>query len=160
MWRVEIVDSPRKRKATGPQQPAPAPSTQARTRSPPFGQLSNPGPNRRRGHSRQRSDISSYRSSRGSRGEVFGSYRGTSPTGLAGSREGTVAEPSYIGPARSSAHSVSSLLSDQPSPRFSTSDSRIQQPFQGEPERRVSPASSGPDELPRGRIEGPSGPRE
>ncbi|KAI1083859.1 hypothetical protein F5B20DRAFT_576790 [Whalleya microplaca] len=146
------VDSPKKRKATGPQPAAPPPAGQTRFRSPPFGQhggqstLSNPPSGRRRGHSRQRSDISSYRSGRG-RGEgSFGPYRGLSP-GLSGaSRETMAGEPSQH--PRSSAHSVSSLLSDQPSPRYA-SEMRLQQ---GEGERRNSPMTA--EELSRGGTTG------
>ncbi|KAJ2897815.1 hypothetical protein MKZ38_004377 [Zalerion maritima] len=124
-----VGESPKKRKATGPQ-PGP-PMTQQRLRSPPFvhpgpSAIANPPPGRRRGgHSRQRSDLSSYRggSSRGG-----ASHRVASPIGLGGSgsggfsREGT-SEPSRHheqqqqhqlsshAPGRASAHSVSSLLS-------------------------------------------------
>ncbi|KAF3766110.1 hypothetical protein M406DRAFT_339394 [Cryphonectria parasitica EP155] len=98
-----VGESPRKRKAAGPQQAAPAPSTQQRFRSPPFSQstsstVSNPPPGRRRGHSRQTSDGSTtYR--RG-RAETIGSSRGMSPLSNSGTvaagREtaGTPAEPS------------------------------------------------------------------
>ncbi|KAI0205432.1 hypothetical protein F4808DRAFT_232505 [Astrocystis sublimbata] len=114
-------DSPKKRKATGPQPSVPPPS-QRRSRSPTFVQqggtalLSHPPPGRRRGHSRQRSDISAYRS----KAEVFGPHGGFSPgmgAPLVGtSRENTFAEPYQQ--SRSS-HSVSSMLSsDQPSSRF------------------------------------------
>ncbi|KAI0882446.1 uncharacterized protein GGS22DRAFT_191033 [Annulohypoxylon maeteangense] len=136
------VESPKKRKATGPQQPAPPPS-QPRFRSPPFGQhggstLSNPPPGRRRGHSRQRSDISSYRSAGRGRIESFGPHRGLSP-GLGPSREAGMGESSQQQQQpRSGAHSVSSLLSDQPSPRY-PSEMRAQQ---GESERRNSPSTS------------------
>ncbi|KAI1506599.1 hypothetical protein F5X99DRAFT_423211 [Biscogniauxia marginata] len=142
------VDSPRKRKATGPQQAAPQPTSHTRFRSPPFGQtsgastLSNPPPGRRRGHSRQRSDISSYRPTGRGRGEGFGPHQGPSP-GFSASREATVAEPSHQ-QSRGSGHSVSSLLSDQPSPRYA-SEMRAQQ---GERERRNSPMAS--DERSRG----------
>ena len=153
------MESPRKRKATGPQPAAPAPP-QARNRSPPFSQqISNPPPGRRRGHSRQRSDISSYRPIGRGRGESFGHYRGPSP-GFGSSREGTMAESSQAPPQpRSSAHSVSSLLSDQPSPpRFTTSEMRSQQ--QRESERRNSPGASGSDDKSRGGTSGPTAPRE
>ncbi|KAI0013329.1 hypothetical protein F4779DRAFT_447180 [Xylariaceae sp. FL0662B] len=146
------VDSPKKRKATGPQLAAPTPSIQPRYRSPPVG--------RRRGHSRQRSDISSYRSGRG-RGEgSFGSYGGPSPgyrdpsPGYRGPspappplRETTAGEPSQH--PRSGAHSVSSLLSEQPSPRYAP-EMRMQL---GEGERRNSPKTA--DEISRGGTTGP-----
>ncbi|KAI0101816.1 hypothetical protein GGR51DRAFT_303906 [Nemania sp. FL0031] len=117
-------DSPKKRKATGPQHAAPPPS-QRRSRSPTFGQqagtsvLSNPPPGRQRGHSRQRSDISAYRSTGRTRGEQFGPHGGFSPgvgnPVVGTSRETTFAEP-YQQPRGS--HSVSSMLSDQPSSRY------------------------------------------
>ncbi|PSS25328.1 hypothetical protein M430DRAFT_200848 [Amorphotheca resinae ATCC 22711] len=53
--------SPKKRKATGPHQSAPQPTSQPRYTSPPFsqtGSISHTPTNRRRGHSRQRSDMS------------------------------------------------------------------------------------------------------
>ncbi|KAG0645355.1 hypothetical protein D0Z07_8897 [Hyphodiscus hymeniophilus] len=54
--------SPKKRKATGPQQPAPPPTSQPQYTSPQFSQtgssVSNTPSSRRRGHSRQRSDLS------------------------------------------------------------------------------------------------------
>ena len=175
--RFKLVESPRKRKATGPQQAAPAPTSQARARSPPFGPsgsstLSNPPPGRRRGHSRQRSDISSYRPTARGRGETFGGpYRGPSP-GF-GAREGAAAESSQAAQqTRSSAHSVSSLLSDQPSsPRFSTSEMRThqlqqqqqqqQQQRERESERRNSPPADGGNEKSRGGgAPGPAAPRE
>ncbi|KAI1179492.1 hypothetical protein F4777DRAFT_433166 [Nemania sp. FL0916] len=117
-------DSPKKRKATGPQHAVPPPS-QRRSRSPTFGQqaatavLSNPPPGRQRGHSRQRSDISTYRSAGRGRGEPFGQHGGFSP-GIGNpvvgtSRETTFAEP-YQQPR--GGHSVSSMLSDQPSSRY------------------------------------------
>ncbi|KAI0181414.1 hypothetical protein GGR52DRAFT_35932 [Hypoxylon sp. FL1284] len=135
------VESPKKRKATGPQQAAPPPSQ--RFRSPPAGQhsaipFSNP-PGRGRGHSRQRSDISSYR------GRGFNPHRGLSPS-LGVSREAAIGESSQQ--PRSSAHSVSSMLSDQPSSRY-TSEARAQ-PSEGE--RRNSPAVS--DDRSRGGVVG------
>ncbi|KAI1471550.1 uncharacterized protein F4812DRAFT_183491 [Daldinia caldariorum] len=144
------VESPKKRKATGPQQ-APPPPSQARFRSPPFGQhsgssaLSNPPPGRRRGHSRQRSDVSAYRSTGRGRIEPFGPHRGLSP-GLGPSRETGVGEVSQS--SRSGAHSVSSLLADQPSPRYASE----MRPHQSEGERRNSPATS--DERSRGGATG------
>jgi hypothetical protein len=57
------ASSPRKRKAQGPQQAAPPPSSQGQHASPPFshgGSSASGTPSgRRRGHSRQRSDLSS-----------------------------------------------------------------------------------------------------
>ncbi|KAK9424685.1 hypothetical protein SUNI508_03562 [Seiridium unicorne] len=151
------VDSPRKRKATGPQQPAPPPNTQASRRSPPFSHsagsstLSNPPPGRRRGHSRQRSDMSSYRSTGRGRGDSFGPSRALSP-GLGTPREGVPLESSLQG--RSNTHTVSSLLSDQSSPHYGT-DPRA---HHAESERRQSPMSS--DEKMRGGAAGPTAGRE
>lgn len=56
------TSSPKKRKATGAQQAAPPPTSQPQYNSPPFSQggssVSNTPSSRRRGHSRQRSDLS------------------------------------------------------------------------------------------------------
>lgn len=60
--------SPKKRKATGPHQAAPPPVSQSHYTSPPFsqgGSVSNTPSNRRPGHSRQRSDMST-------RGDTYG----------------------------------------------------------------------------------------
>lgn len=63
MDKPDNTSSPKKRKATGPQQPAPPPTSQPQYTSPQFSQVtssaSNTTPSRRRGHSRQRSDMSS-----------------------------------------------------------------------------------------------------
>ncbi|KAK4458729.1 hypothetical protein QBC42DRAFT_308358 [Cladorrhinum samala] len=128
-----VGESPRKRKAAGPQPPVPPPSTMQRVRSPTFSQsatLSNPPPGRKRGHSRQRSDVGTYRSGglRG-RAESSGPGREMSPmhtSGTSSARESH--EPSSQvqqmsltrtlppkAPSRTGAHSVSSLLSDNPS---------------------------------------------
>lgn len=171
-----VGESPRKRKATGPQQAAPPPSTQQRYRSPPFAHsagsaLSNPPPGRRRGHSRQTSEASTYRG-RG-RAETIGSTRGMSPLAPSGpsSARGTgrgSAEPSAYSQqqatqARSTAHSVSSLLSSDdpsaqtaqypPAPAANTrgqqgrGDSRQNSPHSGDERSRVGGAgSAGPRE--------------
>ncbi|CAI0655014.1 unnamed protein product [Colletotrichum noveboracense] len=116
-------ESPRnKRKATGPQPAAPPPSQQ-RLRSPPFhggSTLGNPPPGRRRGHSRQRSDLSFYRPGGRGRGESFGTPRGMSPQVVGsgsgpdqGSTDSTSSQQQQ--PARTiGGHSVSSLLSEDP----------------------------------------------
>ncbi|KAK4143001.1 uncharacterized protein C8A04DRAFT_12786 [Dichotomopilus funicola] len=138
-----VGESPRKRKAPGSQQPQPPPSSSNRHRSPPFLQstgLSNPPPGRRRAHSRQRSDLSSYRPGplRG-RAESLGPGRELSPMPTSGanstrdSGESSQAAqhqaqapqfaPSLaqVPSGRTGAHSVSSLLSDDPhSPRPAT----------------------------------------
>lgn len=128
-----VGESPRKRKAAGPQQAAPPPTTHQRFKSPPsFSQntgstISNPPPGRRRGHSRQRSDVSTYR--RG-RAETIGSSRGMSPMSISGSsttrdtaggpqteQQSSFSQPPPV-QARNTAHSVSSLLSsDDPLPQ-------------------------------------------
>ncbi|KAK3943471.1 hypothetical protein QBC46DRAFT_33593 [Diplogelasinospora grovesii] len=160
-------ESPRKRKATGPQPAAPPPSSSQRLRSPPFSHstgLSNPPPGRRRGHSRQRSDLGGYRAAgagRG-RGESLGPQREASPmpsraTGPGPSRDSGEASSSQLhqqhqqsqqqAPSRSGAQSVSSLLSDNPpSPQATqyasgaglSSDMRSQP---GEGERRSAGAA-------------------
>ena len=60
--RSPETSSPKKRKATGPQQAAPPPTSQPQYTSPSFSQtgssVSNTPQSRRRGHSRQRSDMS------------------------------------------------------------------------------------------------------
>ncbi|KAI1298629.1 hypothetical protein F5Y03DRAFT_397997 [Xylaria venustula] len=138
-------DSPKKRKATGPQHAAPPPS-QRRSRSPTFGQqanpsvLSNPPQGRRRGHSRQRSDISVYRSTGRNRGEPFGPHGGFSP-GVGNPVVGTTRETTFAEPYQQprSSHSVSSMLSDQPAPRFSSDVRPPGQSIEGEqPPRAIS----------------------
>ncbi|GAB1313270.1 hypothetical protein MFIFM68171_03480 [Madurella fahalii] len=127
-----VGGSPRKRKAAGSQQPAPPPSTAQHLRSPPFSHsagLANPPPGRRRGHSRQRSDLGSYRPVGRGRGETSSGREmspipGASSTGVAGEpsssaqqqgqQAATFAPPPPQAPARTGAHSVSSLLSDNP----------------------------------------------
>ncbi|KAJ1338170.1 hypothetical protein MN608_01028 [Microdochium nivale] len=120
-------ESPRKRKATGPPPPPPAPSSQIRARSPPFGHKSASA--RHRGHSRQRSDISSYRPSTRARGDSY-TFRGMSP-GLSTPRDNPglemgLQQQQQQQQPRGGAHSVNSLLSEQQSPRFVSADSRQQ----------------------------------
>ncbi|KAI1347232.1 hypothetical protein F5Y01DRAFT_307720 [Xylaria sp. FL0043] len=141
-------DSPKKRKATGPQHAAPPPS-QRRSRSPTFGQqtgtsvLSNPPPGRRRGHSRQRSDISAYRSTGRSRGEPFGPHGGFSP-GVGNPVVGTTRETTFAEPYQQprSGHSVSSMLSDQPS-RYPSDVRPSGQPPEGEQRPRATSEERG-----------------
>lgn len=142
------VDSPRKRKATGPQQAAPPPNTQASRRSPPFGYsagsstLSNPPPGRRHGHSRQRSDYSSYRPTGRGRGDSYGPSRPHTP-GLGTPVEGVPLESSVQ--ARTNTHTVSSMLSEHPSPQYggeSRSQKQQQHDYPGDSERRHSPNST------------------
>ncbi|ESZ98828.1 hypothetical protein SBOR_0797 [Sclerotinia borealis F-4128] len=60
--QADHVSSPKKRKATGPQQPAPPPTSRPQYTSPSFSQagysISGTPSSRRRGHSRNRSDLS------------------------------------------------------------------------------------------------------
>ncbi|KAM7208642.1 hypothetical protein V8F20_001065 [Naviculisporaceae sp. PSN 640] len=132
-------DQPATPSATGPQPAAPPPSTTQRFRSPPpfshSAGLSNPPPGRRRGHSRQRSDLGTYRGAGRGRGDGgYGQGHGqapsreispmrTTPIGDASSSSQTQYQQQQQqsqsqtagGPqARSGAHSVSSLLSDNP----------------------------------------------
>ncbi|KAH8842441.1 hypothetical protein MCOR27_011696 [Pyricularia oryzae] len=146
-----VGESPRKRKATGPQPAAPPPGTQPRIPSPPSFQhgppsssLANPPPGRRRGpgHVRQRSDISLYRrvgNGGGRQDQLGGGYRSNSPA--YSSAPATAREVNLPGDLsrqqqqhqhqyhqeqqqqqapsqpRNAPHSVSSLLSEEPSPR-------------------------------------------
>jgi hypothetical protein len=121
-----VGESPRKRKAAGTQPAAPPPSQHPRLRSPPLtlhsGTLSNPPPGRRRGHSRQRSDLSSYRSSGRGRVENLGPLGRVSPgqwsVDSSSTRDDGGGETEQ--PARSGGgHSVSSLLSAEPPPQAS-----------------------------------------
>ncbi|KAK4240243.1 hypothetical protein C8A03DRAFT_13419 [Achaetomium macrosporum] len=170
-----VGESPRKRKAPGPQQPAPPPTAAQRHRSPPFGHstgLSNPPPGRRRGgHSRQASDLGSYRAGGRGRGESLGPGREMSPVHTSGassardsggeppsSTQHQAQVPPFVPPsapppsARTGAHSVSSLLSDAPlSPRatethfasgLQPSEPQHQQQQFGESGRRDSPRAS------------------
>ncbi|EGY22475.1 uncharacterized protein VDAG_03913 [Verticillium dahliae VdLs.17] len=112
----EVGESPRnKRKATDPQQAAPMPSQQQhRFRSPPVlfkpgATLSNPPPSRRRGqHSRRGSDQPSYRMSGLHHGERSGTPRASSPVATGPALQHHVNRIA-------GGHSVSSLLSEEPS---------------------------------------------
>ncbi|KAL8288583.1 hypothetical protein RB597_000618 [Gaeumannomyces tritici] len=162
-----IGESPqRKRKATGPVPGPPPPSSQQRLRSPPFVHSSTSAGGRRRGHMRQRSDLSLYRpSGRGNGGPGGrqdppggGGYGNMSPSyssAPSSAREGDMSgessrqqqhhanqpqhaqqqqqhhPPPQGPPSRSGPHSVSSLLSEEPSPR-----TMQYQPSAPEPERR------------------------
>ncbi|KAK1971382.1 hypothetical protein LZ32DRAFT_439805 [Colletotrichum eremochloae] len=138
-------ESPRnKRKATGPQQ-APPPPSQQRLRSPPFhsgSTLANPPPGRRRGHSRQHSDLSPYRPTGRGRGESFGMPQGMSSQ-VTSFGTGAEHNESAAGQQQQTksfgGHSVSSLLSEEPSPaaQYSSAPS-VAYRGQGE-ERRQSP---------------------
>ncbi|KAK2064589.1 hypothetical protein LY76DRAFT_631845 [Colletotrichum caudatum] len=131
-----------KRKATGPQQ-APPPPSQQRLRSPPFhggSTLGNPPPGRRRGHSRQYSDFSSYRPTGRGRGESFGMSQTAQATSFGTSAEHNEPTAGQQQQAKGvGGHSVSSLLSEEPSPaaQYGSAPSNAYQD-QGE-ERRRSP---------------------
>jgi hypothetical protein len=97
--------SPRKRKAQGPQQAAPPPTSQPQYTSPPFSHggssVSGTPSTRPRGHSRQRSDLSYGRTSRRHRHSESGMSRGASPVhrgyeplqAVESSRTGTYHDP-------------------------------------------------------------------
>ncbi|KAI2641972.1 hypothetical protein GGS21DRAFT_486828 [Xylaria nigripes] len=123
-------DSPKKRKATGTHQAAPAPN-QRWSRSPTssFGQqvsssiLSSAPRGRGRGHSRQRSDLSAYHSTVTGRNrrESFGTHgegsTGTENSSVSNPRETAFAD-SYQHPQPRTSHAVSSLLSDRTPSRY------------------------------------------
>jgi hypothetical protein len=110
-----LASSPRKRKAQGPQQAAPPPSSQGQHASPPFshgGSSASGTPSgRRRGHSRQRSDMSSRGmenygrpSSRHRHSEsVVSTLSGVSPTHQQGFESATPGTPG----GRSAPHRLS-----------------------------------------------------
>ncbi|KAH7627079.1 hypothetical protein B0T09DRAFT_360193 [Sordaria sp. MPI-SDFR-AT-0083] len=132
-------ESPRKRKATGPQTAAPPPSSAQRFRSPTFSHsgapLSNPPAGRKRGHSRQRSDLGSYRGAVRGRGDSYVPSPQDAPKDSGdqhqhqqhsqhhqhqhGQGHTQSSQVQQTAPTVTrSAHSVSSLLSDHPqSPR-------------------------------------------
>ena len=143
-WTNRFVDqtnSPKKRKATGPQQAAPPPTTQPQYTSPSFSQPgssdSNTPQSQRRGHSRQRSDMSS------------GSRHRHAESGYSTHNQEKYSEQGRsvpTEPKRSSGNSVSSLLEQsdtrpqsrqplpaQQSPRYSAG------PEIRHDERRISP---------------------
>lgn len=114
-----VGETPRKRKATAP--PAPSPTRgESRFRSPPpfiHSSLSNASRGRR-GHTRQRSDMSSYRSSESGRlrRESFGGpLRGMSPihAPVLGSSQGPSRESGSSERSEPPKHSVSSMLSSE-----------------------------------------------
>lgn len=154
-------ETPRKRKATGQHPPAPSPPRgESRLRSPPpFVQsgLSNPAQRGRRGHTRQRSDFSPYRSSgpgRARRESFGGPLRRMSP--IRSSTPGLLQDRVGSDRSESQKHSVSSMLSEEPRP-----PSRHSLPAHATDEgehrlRRTPPAES---KTPVG-VEGTAPPRE
>ena len=146
------TSSPKKRKATGPQQAAPPPTSQPQYTSPSFSQtgssVSNTPSSRRRGHSRQRSDLSarglesSYRpSSRHRHTESgFSTHSMASPPGPEqGPVSAVSAEP------RRRSHPVSSLLEQ--------GDSRPQSQAQLQQTQRDPQYSAGPEMRHEERVE-------
>lgn len=113
---IDQTSSPRKRKATGSQQPAPPPTSQPQYTSPPFSQgsasVSSTPQGRRRGHSRQRSDVSARgfdygRSNRHSKAEGgFTSRNLASPMQTADAPHDAIRARRHSGVA----HTVSSML--------------------------------------------------
>jgi hypothetical protein len=126
------TSSPKKRKATGPQQAAPPPTSQPHYTSPPFSQtgssVSNTPSSRRRGHSRQRSDLSargaeSHRPSSRHRHTESGFSMASPP----GPEQGTVAAVSAEPRRRSGgSNPVSSLLEQSESRPQSRQQSQSQ----------------------------------
>jgi hypothetical protein len=150
MGTSDPTSSPRKRKATGPQQPAPPPTSQPQYTSPPFSQagpsVSNTPSGRRRGHTRQRSDLSS---------------RGFEPYGRPGSRhyhtESSFGVQSMNSPRQSEQNQIP-MTSAQPRRRsggsnpvsaiLEQSDSRPQSQFlpQSQPHQQRDPHyAAGPE---------------
>lgn len=147
----DTTTSPKKRKATGPQQAPPPPTSQPQYRSPPFSHTGSSIPNtpptsRRRGHSRQRSDLSGRGAfepsgrptSRHRYSEIggFSTQHITSPP-LAGADPGPAPATSLAPPAAPSpeqhhprsSHPVSSLLEHGEPPRTrSQAPSHVQPP--------------------------------
>ncbi|KAH8820012.1 hypothetical protein F5884DRAFT_33402 [Xylogone sp. PMI_703] len=129
----DTTASPKKRKATGPQQAAPPPTSQPHYGSPSFSHagssISNTPPTtRRRGHSRQRSDLSGRgfepygrptSRHRYSEGASFGAHGVTSPP-PAGAEPGLGPGPASLPSSterRRTSHPVSSMLEQGESPR-------------------------------------------
>lgn len=152
MFTADHTSSPKKRKATGPQQAAPPPTSQPQYTSPPFSQtgssVSNTPSSRRRGHSRQRSDLSA----RGldSYGRPLSRHRqegGFTSQGLTSPPHAHVPEQQHqqsqasTEPRRRSggSHPVSSLLEQSDSrPQQSQSQQQAQQ-FQRDPQYSAGP---------------------
>jgi hypothetical protein len=146
------TSSPKKRKATGPQQAAPPPTSQPQYTSPPFSQtgssVSNTPLSRRRGHSRQRSDLSargfdSYGrpTSRHRHTESgFSSQSMVSPPLLPSSVHAQPAAAAPTEPRRRSggSHPVSSMLEQTDSRAETQSQSQSQQ-SQRDPQYSAGP---------------------
>jgi len=151
MFTPDHTSSPKKRKATGPQQAAPPPTSQPQYTSPPFSQtgssVSNTPSSRRRGHSRQRSDMSYGRpTSRHRHTEsTFSAQSGASPPQTQGSEfQGLAAEPRR---RSGGSHPVSSML-EQSEPRPSSHSQQTQRDSQysAGPEMRHEERRTTPEE--------------
>jgi hypothetical protein len=169
MFSLDHTSSPKKRKATGPQQAAPPPTSQPQYTSPPFSQtgssVSNTPSSRRRGHSRQRSDLSA----RGvdSYGRPLSRHR-QSESGFSGHSltspiqghipEQTQAPAASTEPRRRSggSHPVSSLLEQSDSRPQSQSHSSQSQSQHSQQLQRADPQySAGPEMRHEGRRSTP-----
>jgi len=147
MFTSDHTTSPKKRKATGPQQAAPPPTSQPQYTSPPFSQtgssVSNTPSSRRRGHSRQRSDMSA----RGldSYGRPASRHRHTesgfsaqsiaSPPPVQGSEQSlaSIAEPRR---RSGGSHPVSSMLEQSSDPRPQSQQTQRDPQYTAGPEMR------------------------
>ncbi|KAH9220023.1 hypothetical protein DL95DRAFT_290718 [Leptodontidium sp. 2 PMI_412] len=162
--QADHTSSPKKRKATGPQQAAPPPTSQPQYTSPPFSgsSVSNTPSSRRRGHSRQRSDLSA----RGldSYGRPLSRHRQeggfgqslTSPHSQAhGSEQQSQGPAGSVEPRRRSggSHPVSSMLEQ---PQQSQPQSQSQQSQQHAQQMQRDPQySAGPEMRHDGRRSTP-----
>lgn len=158
MFIPDHTSSPKKRKATGPQQAAPPPTSQPQYTSPPFSQtgssVSNTPSSRRRGHSRQRSDMSSRGvdsygrpTSRHRHTEsTFSVQSGASPQAQGSEQQGPAAAGE---PRRRSggSHPVSSMLEQSESRPSSYSQQAQRDPqYSAGPEMRYEERRSTPEE--------------
>lgn len=156
------TSSPKKRKATGPQQAAPPPTSQPQYTSPSFSQtgssVSNTPSSRRRGHSRQRSDLSA-------RG-LESSYRPTSRHRHTESGFSTQSMVSPPGPEQGPASAVSAELrrrsggSHPVSSLLEQSESRPQSQSQLQQTQRDPQYSAGPEMRHEERRPSPKGEEE
>jgi hypothetical protein len=159
MFTPDHTSSPKKRKATGPQQAAPLPTSQPQYTSPPFSQtgssVSNTPSSRRRGHSRQRSDMSgrgidSYGrpTSRHRHTESgFSAQSGASPPQAQGSEQQGLAAAAEPRRRSGGSHPVSSML-EQSEPRPSPHSQQTQRDpqYSAGPEMRHEGRRTTPEE--------------
>ncbi|KAG9234468.1 hypothetical protein BJ875DRAFT_11060 [Amylocarpus encephaloides] len=162
------TSSPKKRKATGPQQPAPPPTSQPQYTSPPFSQtgssvfnnpfsqtgssVSNNPFARRRGHSRQRSDIStrgyeSYSRPASRHRHTESNFSLQSITSPRQPNEQGQTSMTSTEPRRRSGGSnlVSSLLEQSNTKPLSDSQSQTQTPSQQQSQQRDPQYSAAPE---------------